>query len=179
MSKEETIKCRYCGKIHDKATAYKVGKSTYYCSLLCQNSATQKRIKKEQKNYKSIKGTDRRLVTDKIVDLYHEKGIDDARIPWELISSQMKNMLDEHKDWNYMTLYYVMWYMKELLGIDLLNEKANTPLSLVPFYVIEAKDYYSQTQNINIASEQFIFSEPKVIKATNRTKTRPYKKIEF
>jgi len=182
MAKPQMVKCRYCGKEISKDEAYKEeGSNMYYCSLLCQNSAMQKRLNRERKNYKSIKGTDRRLVTDKIVEIYKNKGIDDARIPWDMIGSQMKNMLDEHRDWNYSTLFYVLWYVTEILEIDLLSEdnKANTPLSLIPYYVLDAKDYYMQTKQINELAEAFNIENETIVKATNQKRKRPIKKITF
>ena len=116
------VKCRYCGKELEKDNAYKVGRAVYYCSLECQNSATQKRLKKDQKNFKSIKGTDRRQVTDLLQQLYYDKGVSDGRIPWDLIGAQMKNMLDEHKDWTYNTIYATLWYMTKVVDMDLLSD---------------------------------------------------------
>ena len=179
MSNKDSVKCRYCGKEIIKADAYKMGKSTYYCSLLCQNSAEQKRLNKERKNYKSIKGTDRRLVTDKIVEIYTNRGIDSCRIPWDLIGAQMKNLLDEHKDWNYSTLYYILWYMVEILDMDLLNDKSHTPLNLIPYYFLEAKDYWKQCQDINEKSNTFELPDEVILKATKQKPKSKYKKIMF
>ena len=179
MPNRDSVKCRYCGKTVMKIDAYKVGKSTYYCSLLCQNSAEQKRLNKEIKNYKSVKGTDRRLVTDKVVEIYTDKGIDACRIPWDLIGAQMKNLLDEHKDWNYSTLYYVLWYMVEILDMDLLNDKSHTPLSLIPYYVSEAKEYYFQSKQIQESIEKFEIEPPTIIHGTRLPQKSKYKKISF
>ena len=180
MAKPVMVKCRYCGKEILKDEAYHdEGSTMYYCSLLHLNSANQKRLKKEQKNYKSVKGTDRRLVTDYIQAMYRNQGIDDCRIPWDLIGAQMKNLLDEHKDWNYSTLYYVLWYMVEMLDMNLLNDKSHTPLDLLPYYVIEAKEYWQQCQDINEKSNAFELSDKVILKATRQKPKSKYKKITF
>ena len=176
------VKCRYkgCGKEIDKEEAYhNEGSNMYYCCLEHLNSANYNRLHKEQKNYKSVKGTDRRVATDYIVTLFTEKGIGEARIPWDLIGSQMKNLLDEHQDWNYMTLYYIMWYMHDILEMDLIDKKTLSPLNLVPYYYLEAKEYYLECAEINKNINEFVIKDPIVMKASaNKQKTR-YKKITF
>lgn len=175
-----TVKCRYCGKEIDRDEAYhNEGQKIYYCSLLHLNSANQKRLKKEQKNFKSIKGTDRRQATDLLQQLYYDKCVDDARIPWDLLGAQMKNMLDEHKDWNYNTIYGTLWYMTKVKEMDLLSDLSSSPLNLVPYYVMEARDYIEETKHINELANAFELSDPVVVKATNRKPKNKFKKITF
>ena len=177
---EQMVTCRHCKKKIPKSEAYhNDGSSVYYCSLLCLNSADQKRLNKDRKNYKSVKGTDRRICTDYIVKLYTDKGIGSARIPWDLIGSQMKNLLDEHQDWNYTTLQYVMWYMHEILEMDLLTERSNSPLDLVPYYVLEAKDYWLECQRINEQANAFEIPDKVVMKASRQKPRQRFKKITF
>lgn len=180
MAKPQIVKCRYCGKEVEKDVAYKEdGTSMYYCSLTCLNSAVQKRLKKDKSNYKSEKGTDRRQLTDFIVEIYENKGVDSVRIPWELIGSQMKNMLNEHKDWNYSTLYYTLWYMITIEEKDVLDDNSISPLSLIPYYVLKAKEYYFQTKEIQDSIEKFEIEPPTIIHGTRLPQKNKYKKISF
>lgn len=177
---EQMVTCRHCKTKIPKSEAYhNDGSNVYYCSLLCLNSANQKKLHKEQKNYKSVKGTDRRLVTDMLQNMYYEKGVSDARIPWHMLGSQMKNLLDEHKNWGYDTIYAILWYMTKIKEMDLLSDLDASPLNLVPYYEIEANDYIEQTKKINELANNFEIPEPTIMKGSRQNKRQRFKKITF
>ena len=41
------------------------------------------------------------------------------QINWAMLTSQIKNMLDVNKDWNYSTIKYTLWYMCEIAHVNL------------------------------------------------------------
>lgn len=172
-------KCRCCGKQLDKDTAYKVGKASYYCNEECYNKVMAKRNKAKAK-YEPIDPSDRRVYTDYIVKIYTDNGYDKSEIPWQLIGAQTKNILQEHEVWSYLTLQYILYYMYEVLELNLFSEESNgSILSLLPFYGIEAEQYYNQCTEINKQIDGFEFNDNKiVVKKSNKAKSK-YKMIDI
>lgn len=168
------MKCRFCGKeITDKETAYKVGKSSYYCNEECYNQ-TASAQKKLRDKYKPTEGSDRLEYTDYIQSIYLDNGYDKSEIPWTFLMAQTKNILAEHKTWSYTTLQYILYYMYEILGLNLFTDISNgNILSLLPFYGLEAEKYYKQCNDIEQKIEQFEFNEDKiVVKKANRQRNK-------
>ena len=177
MAKDQEVKCRYCGKVITKNVAVSERKGVYYCSHTCLNSAKQNRLNKTLKNFKSEKDTDRRLATDYIQQLYFDQGYDNESIPWIMIGSQMKNMLDENTDWNYATIYYVLWYMNEIAEVNVMN--GSSPLNLVPYYYAESRDFFFQTNVIKDNTNNFELDTPTIIKAKRTEKKKKLEPIDF
>ena len=172
-------KCRCCGKEIDKETAYKVGKASYYCNEEGYNKVMAKRNKAKSK-YEPSESSDRRVYTDYIVKIYTDNGYDKSEIPWQLIGAQTKNILKEHEVWSYLTLQYILYYMYEVLELNLFTEESNgSILSLIPFYGLEAEQYYNQCTEINKQIDGFEFNDNKiVVKKSNKAKSK-YKMIDI
>jgi YHS domain-containing protein len=169
LGEKKLAKCRNCGKEIDKETAYKVGKVSYYCNEQCYQQTVQKRNKQKDK-YESQIETERRSLTDYIQSIYLQQGYDRSEIPWQLLMSQTKNILSEHLNWSYTSIQYILYYMYEVLELNLFAEESNgSILSLLPFYGIEAEKYYNQTEKISQAVDDFEFDDSKVVvKKINR-----------
>ena len=156
-------KCRCCGKEIDKETAYKVGKASYYCNEQCYSVTMAKRNKNKVK-YEPQESTDRRDYTDYIQKIYLDNGYDKSEIPWALIGAQTKNILSEHEIWSYATLQYILYYMYEVLELNLFTEESNgSILSLLPFYGIEAEKYFNQTKEIEKSIDEFDFNDNEIV----------------
>ena len=156
-------KCRCCGKEIDKETAYKVGKASYYCNEQCYNITMAKRNRNKVK-YEPKERTDRRDYTDYIQKIYLDNGYDKSEIPWALIGAQTKNILSEHEIWSYATLQYILYYMYEVLEINLFSEESNgSILSLLPFYGIEAEKYFNQTKEIEKSIDEFDYNDNEIV----------------
>lgn len=170
-----TVKCRYCKKQINKDDAYKVGKVTYYCNEECYNKAMDKR-NKEKNKYEPTDSSDRRNYTDYIVKIYTDNGYDKSEINWTLLMSQTKNILQEHEVWSYSTLQYILYYMYEIIQLNLFLEESNgSILSLLPFYGVEAEKYFNQTQEIEESIKNFDFNDDEiVIKKSCHNKKKKY-----
>ena len=156
-------KCRCCGKEIDKETAYKVGKASYYCNEQCYSATMAKRNRNKVK-YEPKENTDRRDYTDYVQKIYLDNGYDKSEIPWTLIGAQTKNILSEHEIWSYATLQYILYYMYEVLEINLFSEESNgSILSLLPFYGIEAEKYFNQTKEIEKSIDEFDFNDNEIV----------------
>ena len=156
-------KCRCCGKEIDKETAYKVGKASYYCNEQCYSATMAKRNRNKVK-YEPKENTDRRDYTDYVQKIYLDNGYDKSEIPWTLIGAQTKNILSEHEIWSYATLQYILYYMYEVLEINLFSEESNgSILSLLPFYGIEAEKYFNQTKEIEKSIDEFDFTDNEIV----------------
>ena len=156
------MKCKQCGKEFDKPQAVKVSERGYCCSSECAEMYLESKNNKK-KNYKSVKGTLREQCTDYIQALYITNGVPKNRINWQLIGSQLSNMLNEHKNWNYATIKFTLEYMNEIVNINLFDGGQGSVLNLVPFYIDEAKDYYFELQEIKEAIKGFKFSDEVVV----------------
>lgn len=156
-------KCRYCDKQLDKDTAYKVGKASYYCNEECYNKVMAKRNKAKAK-YELKENSDRLEYTDYIQRIYLENGYDKSEINWTLLMSQTKNILQEHEVWSYITLHYILYYMYEVLELNLFSEESNgSILSLLPFYGLEAEKYFNQTKEIEKSINEFDFTDNEIV----------------
>lgn len=171
MATKNKCKCKFCGKELDKETAYKVGKVSYYCSEDCYNQKMNSRNKQKEK-YEPTEGSSRRDYTNFIQQIYLENGFDKSEINWTLLMSQTKNILSEHSNWTYTTLSYILGYMYKILELNLFTEESNgSILSLVPFYGLEAEDYYKQTVAVEEATSQFDFDSQQTKTVHQKTPT--------
>ena len=98
------------------------------------------------------------------VKIYTDNGYDKSEIPWQLIGAQTKNILQEHEVWSYLTLQYILYYMYEVLELNLFSEESNgSILSLLPFYGIEAEKYFNQTKEIEKSIDEFDFNDNEIV----------------
>ncbi len=186
-------KCKHCNKLLDKSSAYMYQKTEsspklYFCneSEFDMYMAEIERVKLEQKKkYKPTKtkvdGTPnpRRTLTDYIQSIYLQQGYDNSDIPWTLITSVMKNIMDnykdyEEKDYSYGGIQYCLWYMKEIEEVNLFDEMSNTVLGLVPFYYDKSKKYWFQCAEIKKAVKDFKFDDNVIV----IKKSKSVKKID-
>lgn len=139
------IKCKYCNKvIKDEPYKYKTAN---YCGETCA-----KLHEKQKKN--------RRDLTDYIQKIYLENSYEKDEINWTLITSMLKNIQQEHKDWNDAQIRYVLYYMYEIIQVNLFDEKSNgSILALLPFYFNEARDFCKKQKEIKDAVNEFEFDD--------------------
>ena len=179
------VKCKYCGKQIAKDNAYKIADRQYYCNKTCYDDKQRSKIDNGKTNkikYKPQEGTERREFTDYIQMIYINSGWNKYSINWSMVCSQASNILNEHPKWTYDTLLYILQYMNEVLGLQLVTKESNySPLSLVPFYATEAEEYFIQTQDIEDKINSFDFNtEVKIVKNINRQyKKNNYNKINI
>lgn len=169
------VKCRYCNKRISKKVAFKVGKCSYYCNQSCYENKLKEQRKNKMK-YAPKENEDRLEYTDYIQRIYLDNGYDKSEIPWQLIGAQTKNILQEHEVWSYLTLQYILYYMYEVLELNLFSEESNgSILSLLPFYGIEAEKYFNQTKEIEKSIDEFDFKDNEiVIKKSCGSKKKKY-----
>lgn len=177
-------KCRNCGKEIDKEHCYKINERSYYCNEECYNE----KFEKNKAKYKPVKekpiGTEnpRRLFTDYIQKIYMENGYEKNKIGWEIITAQIKNMMaqPEHELWKYEGMQYVLWYMYEIIGVNLFAEESNgSIITLLPFYYQEAQDFYYKVQEISDLVDKFEFEDKEIIVKKSREVKSKYKEISM
>lgn len=177
----ETVTCKFCKQKIDKLSAYKIGEKTYYCNAQHYNLQLDKNKYKPKKNKSNGEPNDRRILTDYIQKLYVDEGYDKHFIPWKLITSVLKNQMDENKDMTYMGIQYTLWYCKEIADINLFNDKSNSILWCVPFNYHNAQQYYNHTCEIEQSINDYDFNYNNIVikKNKNKDKNKKYKEIKF
>ena len=173
------VKCRYCGKEIDKEIAYSEKKGQYYCDENHYLSALEKKKNHTNHSYKSAEGTDRRIYTDAIQKLYVETyGWNKKAIKWQILMSQTTNLLKANPTWTYDTILYIIWYMQEILELNLISAESHySPLSLVEFYALEAELYYNECQKVSNSADNYIDDTITIVKS--KDKKIKYKPMEF
>ena len=176
-----SVKCRYCKKEIDKDTAYCPKSGMYYCNENHYLSSLEKKKNTTKHSYKSAEGTDRRAFTDAIQDLYvNVYGWNKKAIKWQILMSQANNLLKANPTWTYDTIIYVIWYMQEILEMNLINKESNwSPLSLVDYYAQEAEQFYNECTAIQKSVENYNNEENQVIIKSNKSKKLKYKPISM
>lgn len=178
MPQTQTVKCHFCKKEIDKSTAFKVGDRTYYCDAKCKKNQEDKQKYKPSKDSNNPDVIARRKFTDKVQSIYLANGYkDDGDIPWQLLMSQTKNMMQENKDFKYTGMTATLDYMINIEDLNLFDENSNgSILSLLPFYYSKAKQFWLEKHLINKAiSEQgddFMNDECVYINSCNSGKNR-------
>lgn len=180
------MKCRFCkAEIKPKQICYidsSSGKNkVYYCNeehYKLQQDKTKYKPKKELSNGES---NPRRDLLDYIQEIMVDNGYDKHFINWKLITSMIKNMLDENKDMKYTGMKYCLWYMKEIANVNLFSEQSNTVISLLPFYYDESKQYFIQSKSINDMVNEFEFEEKIVVinKSIDNNRNLKYNEINM
>ena len=173
------VKCRYCGKDIDKDTAYSIKKGQYYCNENHYLSALEKKKNATKHSYKSAEGTDRRNYSDAIQDLYvNHYGWNKKKINWQILFSQTSSLLKANPSWTYDTILYIIWYMQEILELNLICQESHwSPLSLVDYYALEAEEYYNENQKVIKSADNYTDETVTIIKS--KDKKIKYKLMEF
>ena len=172
--------CRYCKKEISKDTAYNPKSGMYYCNENHYLSSLEKKKNTTKHSYKSAEGTDRRAFTDAIQDLYvNVYGWNKKVIKWQILMSQTSNLLKANPTWTYDTILYIIWYMQEILEMNLINKESNwSPLSLVDYYAQEAEQFYNECTAIQKSVENYN-EENQIIIKSNKSKKLKYKPISM
>ena len=170
------VKCRYCKNSIDKESAYSPSSKIYYCSEECYTLHEESKKKEEVKDK-----SDYVKWKDFIKFIYNSNGIDDKYINWVLLMSQTKNIMAEHKDWNYAQLTYVLKYMYEIECINLFSAESNgSIISLLPFYFQSAKEFAIKSQHIKQLVKDFDFDDNiVVVKKGNIDRCKKWREIKL
>lgn len=173
------VKCKHCGKLIDRESAYSIKKGQYYCNENHYLSALEKKKNTSKHSYKSVEGSDRRAYTDAIQDLYVNRyGWNKNKISWQILMNQTNNLLKANPSWTYETILYIIWYMQEILGLNLICSESHwSPLSLVDFYALEAELYYNECQKVSESADNYTDDIITIVKSNN--KKIKYKPMEF
>jgi len=191
-------KCKQCNKMLDKSSAYVYQKTEsspklYFCneSEFDMYIAEINRVKLEQKKkYKpdkvKVDGTvnPRRQLTDVIQSIYVSNGIDNSDIPWTLITSVMKKLMEDYKDYEGkeytpLGIKYCLGYMKDIEEINLFDEMSNTVLALVPFNYDKSKKYFFQCQAIKKAVANFEFDDNVIVIKKSKNSGNRWREIDM
>jgi hypothetical protein len=178
MAKEPQVKCRQCGKMIDRSSAYKIGKSSYYCDEECHQAMEDK----NKKIFKPIKESPRRTYTDFIQSLYISHGIDKRELGssfWAVISKQTDALIENYGT-KYSSIQYTLWYMIEILGKNLISDEYDgTILNLVGYYLDDAKKYYFQCQEIKKMVKEFEFDDNVIVIKKSGNVGNRYREIDI
>lgn len=167
---DDIVKCKFCKNDIKKNIAYKVGKTSYYCDELCYQRKKEQQNKQKNK-YKPKDNTDRLECIDYIQQIYINEGYDKSEINWKLITAILKKLLEDNMC--YSGIIYTLWYCKEIINIDLFDDKSNTILWCVPFEYKNAQLYWEECQSVIESVDNFDFNEEiKIIKNTENKKTK-------
>ena len=94
-----------------------------------------------------------------IQSLYLSQGYTKQQIPWKVITAQIKQIMSEDKTLNYAQIRYILWYMVEILQMNLFDDSFNgTILNLVPYYINEAREFCIKCKDIRQLAKEFDFS---------------------
>lgn len=75
-------------------------------------------------------------------------------------------------------MQYVLWYMYEIIGVNLFAEESNgSIITLLPYYYQEAQDFFYKTEEIRELVENFEFEDKVVVIKKSRTEKSRYKEI--
>lgn len=179
MMKNKVV-CRFCKKEINKSTAYKKNETdrNYYCNEEHWQLSQDKIKYKPNKTKSNGEDNPRRLLLDYIQEIYVNNGWDKHDINWKLITSRIKNIMDEDSSITYGGIQYTLWYCKEIKELDLFSDKSNSIIWCVPFNYQEAQKYYLQTEELEDEINNWSFeSEPVIIKQVKEIKH--FKKISI
>lgn len=127
--------------------------------------ATKKKLSEKDSN-------DYKKLLKLINNIYINQGYDKKEIPFVMLTSQIKNMLKDNKNYSYSTIRYTLKYMYKTLELNLFNDKSNgSILALLPYYYIEAGEFCNNLINIKELIEDYDFNdEVKVSKIGKRNR---------
>lgn len=174
-------KCLYCkAEIKDTKAcvidASNPKRKKYYCNEEHQELNENKKTVEPEPSLVSP----RRKFTDYILYIYESHGYKKESINWNLITAQIKNMMEENKDMKYSGMEYCLWYMNEVVKFNFFNEKANTVVSLLPFYYEESKAHCIKAIKIKQSIDDFDIDNVVVInKNVDKKPQRWYNEIDI
>lgn len=162
-----TVKCMNCKKDINRDSAHKVGAKTYYCDVDCFNEKELTRVKAKEV-HKPKSNSDRLALTNYIQLLFLEQGYDKSEIGWNMICSQIKNLMDNYADYDgkhYTNggIKYALWYMKEIEEVNLFNNEKGSILNLVPFYYDKSKRFWYECDNIKKKVKEIEFDDEIIV----------------
>lgn len=170
-------KCRFCKKEIVQSSAYNPQPRMYYCNEEHYELQKNKEKYKPKKTKPNGEVNDRKLLLDYIQELYIEQGYDKHFINWSLITSVLKNIMEEDKSITYGGILYTLWYCKEIERIDLFSDKSHSVLWCVPFNYLNAQIYYNQT--VNIAESISNYKEEEVVIHKSNRKRKFHTKLNI
>ena len=174
------IVCQFCKKeITNKDTAFRKGR-WYYCNEECYKKK-QDKIKYKPSKTVNNEVNPRRTLTDFILNIYLQQGYDKYEIPWQMIMAQLKNLMIEHKEYNYASVRYTLWYMKEIEQVNLFSEESKgSILTLLPFYYTKAKKYCEENLRLKNKLKNYDFTENVItINSTYQKENVKHKQLDF
>ena len=91
---------------------------------------------------------------------------------------QTNNLLKANPKWTYETILYIIWYMQEILELNLICQESHwSPLSLVDFYALDAELYYNECEKVSQSAENY--SDDTIVIVKSKDKKIKYKPMEF
>lgn len=178
-------KCQYCKQEIKGSDNYYIDSSgkrnVYYCNKEHFQLQKDKIKYKPKKELPTGEPNPRRDLLDYIQEIYVENGYDKHFINWKLITSIIKNQMEENKDMKYTGMKYCLWYMKEIANVNLFDEQSNTIISLLPFYYEESKQYYIQSKEISDMVDEFKFEDETIVinKSVDKNRNMRYNEINM
>ena len=174
------VKCRYCKQEIDKETAYHPSGRLYFCNMEHYKKQCNKEKYKSPKTNRDGSTNERRALTDYIQDYYISQGYDKHDINWQLITAQIKNQIDEY-GFKYSGMLLTLKYMVEIKEMNLLDNKSNSVVSLIPFEYNNAKNNWIETENIKKEVESFDFTDKEitVVKRIDKNRKKLYNSIDL
>ena len=138
-------------------------KKVYFCCDECKVEYTKPKVVVE---------TPYNKLTNYIQSLYLSQGYTKQQIPFKVITAQIKQIMTEDKTLNYSQIKYVLFYMIEILEMNLFDDSFNgTILNLVPYYINEAREFCIKCKDIRKMASEFDFEEKvRVVKVGDRSK---------
>lgn len=136
-------------------------KKIYFCCDECKAEYTKPKPIVENPYNKLL---------DYIQSLYLSQGYSKPQIPFKVITAQIKQIMTEDKTLSYAQIKYVLWYMVEILQMNLFDESFNgTILNLVPYYINEAREFCIKCKDIRKMASEFDFEDKvRIVKVGNR-----------
>ena len=100
------------------------------------------------------------------------------KINWQILMRQATNLLNANPSWTYETILYIIWYMQEILELNLISAESHwSPLSLVDFYALDAELYYNECQKVSNSADNYTDDTITIVKS--KDKKIKYKPMEF
>jgi hypothetical protein len=114
--------------------------------------------KKKKTPQDEAKAKARKALTDYIQNVYVSLGWNKEDINWKLLMSQVKNLEQEDKKYTSSSILYTLYFMNEVLQINMLGDYANlndSILNLVPFYFQDARAHYFKVLKVQESVKNF------------------------
>lgn len=152
MTENNEMRCAHCGKPlnPNKMYAPPRARKNFFCDYDCYEASQARNKDKFKPEFQS----ERRDLTDYIQNMYIEIGYDKRNINWSLIAKQIKNLKADNPSFTDYTILYILTYMHEIKGMNLITEESHwNPMGWIEYYAKEAETYYIEdcalTEQIN------------------------------